>query len=81
MSEPDRDIAFDATDMAVVGQTKIVAFDAVVAHLAALHPNTPVTEIDDIVRAEHDAVTGGRPIAVPTTVLDGVEERLTPPTQ
>lgn len=76
MSTADNSSAYDDSDTATIADTNVVAYEAVIARLASEHPNASVAEIDEIVRSEHEAISGGRPIVLPLTVIAGVEERL-----
>ncbi len=68
------DARFDADDVATVADNEVVALDAVIAKLAAEHPDLPISRIEAMILDEHDAQTGGAPVAVPCEVVDGVEE-------
>lgn len=76
MTSLDPSDRFPVADRATIAEADVVAYEAVVARLASEHPDVPVSEVEQLVLAETEAMTGGAPIAVPAAVFDGVTEVL-----
>lgn len=76
MSTQQPEPSFDGDDTATIADSDVIAYDAVVARIAAEHPAVPVADVEELVKSENEALTGGVPLVVPAAVLGGVEEVL-----
>ena len=60
----------------VIDGWELTSYAALVERLAARFPHLRTTDIEAVVLREHEAFTGGRPVAVPVDVEIGAEEIL-----
>ena len=63
-------------DRFTVDGQSVTTFAGVVSRLAAVHPETTVTEIERVVLREWEAFSASRPIIVPVGVEEGAAEML-----
>ncbi|KAA9130682.1 three-helix bundle dimerization domain-containing protein [Microbacterium caowuchunii] len=66
----------DRDDTHVVDGWELTSYVAVVHRLSQRFPHLRTVDIEAVVIREHEAFTGGRPIAVPVDVEAGAEEIL-----
>lgn len=66
----------ESADRQIVDGWLLTSYAGVVQRLAVRFPDLRVSDIEAVVIREHDAFTGGRPVAVPIDVETGAEEIL-----
>jgi hypothetical protein len=66
----------ESADRHVVDGWSLTSYAGVIRRLAERFPDLRVSDIEAVVVREHDAFTGGRPVAVPVDVEVGAEEIL-----
>ncbi|KJL34853.1 hypothetical protein RR49_02959 [Microbacterium ginsengisoli] len=67
---PDSELPF------VVDGYELTSYAGSVDRLLDRHPARSRTEIEAVLAREHDAFTGGRPVAIPVAVENGADEVL-----
>lgn len=60
----------------VIDGWELTSYAALVERLAARFPHLRTMDIEAVIMREHEAFTGGRPVAVPVGVELGAEEIL-----
>lgn len=60
----------------VVDGVSLVGYDALLAQMGAAYPELGPAEVEHVALREWEAVTGGRPHVVPSSLIAGIREVL-----
>ncbi|MCC4906735.1 three-helix bundle dimerization domain-containing protein [Microbacterium sp. cx-59] len=69
-------LAGGTSDSPIVDGWLLTSYAGVVQRLAARFPHIRTVDIEAVLVREHEAFTGGRPVAIPIDVESGAEEIL-----